>query len=172
MLALLGLSLYYMNYRAFAAHNAFVDSLDEAPLSRQLDLARRSYREAPGLTTSSRLLHVVSFASRWNVLDRQDQDRAFKFFVEEGLRAQEAEPLSHTLQRGYVVFLQKRQSTPVEIQQTDSYLPRLLEFGPWRVDTYQILGLRRCSGKIPSMPSTLSTSTWSAPRVQPFASTL
>ncbi|MCH8346609.1 MAG: O-antigen ligase family protein, partial [Chloroflexi bacterium] len=119
MLALLGLSLYYMNYRAFAAQNTFRDSFAVAPLSRQLELAQRSYREAPGLATASRQVHVTWLASRWDTFDLEDKERALQFVVQEGFKAREAEPQSHTLHRNYIVFFQKWQQTPEQMQETD-----------------------------------------------------
>ena len=137
LLVVLGLSIYVMNFRPYAASRDFRTTITaDLAVGERLEVARRGFDSAPGLAVQPRQFMVRLLASNWHTFGAEERQLALDFFEAESEEAREAEPQSHRLERSFLLFRQATASSREELALAEPHLERIQELGPWRADTY------------------------------------
>ncbi|MFN3973997.1 MAG: O-antigen ligase family protein [Dehalococcoidia bacterium] len=140
VLALLGFSLAFLNYRPFAAARLAVQAIGEQiPVGERIDLARRSFAAFPPLAGIARAFVFENLISQWPRFSPEDKTRAFKFLLAEGGRGLQQDPQDYRLLSDLTFFLQMAAGSPEQVERIEPLVERLRQLGPGRLETYQLL---------------------------------
>ena len=136
---LLGLSLYFMNYRPYAAARSFLAFFQGQETQDQyLAMVQRSIKTFPGLATLPRQVFFELTVFQWQSLSSEERERALDVLVPEAFRAFEAEPRNARLLMSALPVFQAA-SSPQGLERVEPLVQRLKELAPLRVQTHQRL---------------------------------
>jgi O-antigen ligase len=138
-LLLLGFSLYYLNYRPYAAARSFQDALNPGPVAQQLEYAQTSFALFPPMATLPRQMTLEVLASRWANLSAEERQQALAVESQEGRRALQAEPSSFLVLRSIVSLRQSSATSPEEAAMIDPLVQILQQVAPGRPETHVFL---------------------------------
>ena len=140
VVAVLGTSLYLLNYRPLDASRTFVGAFAEGrPLSERLELAPSSFDTFPPLAGYPRRLWFEQLGSLWDSFAPGEKRLAAPVVTREVPRALEAAPGDPLLLKAAIRLLQKVDPTRQGAETLDPLADRLLALAPQRVSTFQVL---------------------------------
>ncbi len=138
--AVLGLSLYLLNYRPLDASRAFAGAFTEGrPLQGRLDLAVSSFDTFSPLATYPRRLWFEQLGSRWESFAPGEKNLVASVVIREVPHALEDAPRDSLLLKAAIRLLQEVDPTPEGADSLDPLTDRLLELAPQRVSTFLVL---------------------------------
>jgi O-antigen ligase len=138
--AVLGTSLYVLNYRPLEASRDFVGAFTEGrPLPERLDLAQSSFDTFTPLAGYPRRIWFEQIGSMWKSFSPGEKDLVGPFVIMEVPRALEDSPNDPLLLKSAIRLLQAVAPTPQRAESLTPLVDRLLELAPQRVSTFQVL---------------------------------
>jgi O-antigen ligase len=138
-LLLLGFSLYFLNYRPYAAARSFRDALHPGPVAQQLAQAQTSFSLFPPMATQLRQFTLEVLASRWPNLSAEERQQALAVVSQEAYRALQAEPRNFRVLRTIIWLRQGSVTSPEEAAMIDPLLQALQQVAPQRPETHWLL---------------------------------
>ncbi len=140
VVAVLGTSLYLLNYRPLDASREFLGAFAEGrPLQERLDLAGSSFDTFSPLAGYPRRLWFEQLGSRWDSFAPGEKNLVASVVIREVPRALEDAPRDSLLLKSAIRLLQEVDPTPQAAESLDPLADRLLELAPQRVSTFLVL---------------------------------
>jgi hypothetical protein len=139
-LALLGFSLYFLNYQPYLAARSFGES-KEAGLSitERLALSENSFRAFPAMANLPRRLAFLELARVWGFLSPDERKQAYEFFGREANTGLSTDPYDAPLLISSLLFIQFTAQDTIAPAYVEPMLRQLLNIAPNRAETHQIM---------------------------------
>ena len=140
MLPLLGLSLYYLNYRPFLASQTFEATRDpQRTISERLTSAQTSFHTFPQLANVPRQLLIVGITKTWFKLAPTEKQQAAELIIREAELGLMQDPNNAPLLISMISFFHSTAQTTETVAQLAPALQQLQVIAPDRVETHQLV---------------------------------
>ena len=142
---LLGMSLYFLNYRPYRAAQLFDQAFfGSGSLETRLMLAQKSFDTFPPLSTMPRRRLLTDLNTQWDEMSLEDRRLVVEFVIEEGERGLRSDPDNARLIAASLPVLQAIASFLGELQldSLEPLLKRLQDLAPERGYTYERLAFQ------------------------------
>ena len=142
LLVLMGLSLYFINYRAFHAAEAVNDqATPETSLDSLVAHTEEAVSAFPPLAVFPRRLSLRQTGALWGALSREDKARALDLAKQEGKKAIESEPKNPKLYTELATVYQRAaELDSANIGIARNYVTKAEELGPQHFWVQHLIG--------------------------------
>ena len=141
--AMLGMSLYSLNYRPFVAAGLFDQASNvSGTLEDDLTLAQRSFDTLPAMATLLRRFMLKRLNTEWDDMTPAQRVLALEFVYDQSREGLEADPYNARLISNLLPVLQAVATSEERQQQLEPLLRRLQEYAPEQVYTYEALAVQ------------------------------
>ena len=148
VVVLLGLSLYFMNYRPYIAAQSLGESFDpRRPMSERLISAQYGFDSFPSLANWPRRMFILQIAQQWPLMTPGERADALELVIREVGKGLKQEPQNAELLISTLLFLQTVIGPTEATAIVDPMLTRLQTLAPKRVETHQLLATQALQQK-------------------------
>jgi O-antigen ligase len=140
VVALVGFSLYFLNYQPYLAARSFGESSKGGlSIAERLALSEKSFHTFPAMANLPRRLAFLELASAWDSLSPDERKQAYVFFGREAGIALSADPYDAPLLISSLLFIQFTTQDITASTYIEPMLRQLWDIAPNRAETHQIM---------------------------------
>lgn len=138
--ALLGFSLYFLNYQPYLAARSFGESKEAGhSITERLTLSENSFHTFPAMANLPRRLAFLELARVWGYLSPDERKQVHEFFGREASLALGTDPYDAPMLISALLFIQFTAQDTTAPAYVEPMLRQLLDIAPDRPETYQIM---------------------------------
>ena len=141
--AMLGISMYSLNYRPLVAARLFDQASNvSGTLEDDMTLAQRSFDTLPAMATLLRRFMLKRLNTGWEGMTLEQRVLVLEFVDDQRREGLKADPYNARLISNLLPVLQAVATSPERQQELEPLLRRLQEFAPEQVYTYEALAVQ------------------------------